>query len=220
MLLSLSDAVGPQPCWAWRSLLGRVRCIYKCFAVCKTLSYPFFPLNLRAAQRLSRRDNVTGTRGTGTEAPNLPRCYKETVMLELNALIPTSLTFPPGLPHFKWSMLSLSRDPERDFPPFFLKGTWAVSIDSVSCLFFEELPLLDSWWTWCLCHQEIGSESPSWASTSCHLLCPEKMTCIWQLRKDRLSTIHQKRRAHLFLLPTSTNTPGAVLLEARNSYFA
>ena len=44
-------------------------CFHKCFEVCKTLSHPFLPLNLRAVQQINQGDKITEPPSTGTGPP-------------------------------------------------------------------------------------------------------------------------------------------------------
>lgn len=88
----------------------------------QTFSHPFFPLNLRAAPQLSRRDKVTGTQSTSTWTPTFLGCRRESAMVDLSLLIPTSLPSPPCPLHFKLKIFSLSRGPEKGLSSHMFQG--------------------------------------------------------------------------------------------------
>lgn len=94
-------------------------CFHKCFEVCKTLSHPFLPLNLRAVQQISQRDKITEPPSTGTESPTFPDCLRESGMVDPGPRIPTPLLFLPCQCHFTLSMFSLPRHPKQTFFPYF-----------------------------------------------------------------------------------------------------
>lgn len=155
----------------FKTLLGVVHNIQKCLSVCKTPSHPFFSLNLRAAQHVTRRYKVIGAQSLGTGSPMLPGCHRESAVGGSGPPSPTSLLVSACLPHFKWSMLSPPRGPAKGFPPLFFEEPWAAYIRLASLLFLKELPTPYFWWSWYHRHQEVGSESPQLSqSFSSHIM--------------------------------------------------
>lgn len=92
-------------------------------------SHSFFPLNLRAAQQLSREIKSQGLKAQAQGPPPCPGCHRESAVMDLGPLIPISLLFPPGLPHFELSMFSLPRGPEKRLSPFIFQR-------DIGCFYF------------------------------------------------------------------------------------
>lgn len=102
--------------------LGMGLCFHKCFEVCKTLSHPFLPLNLRAVQQINQRDKITEPPSTGTESPTFPDCLTESGMVDPGPRIPTPLLFLPCQCHFTLSMFSLPRHPKQRLSSLTFQG--------------------------------------------------------------------------------------------------
>lgn len=102
--------------------LGMGLCFHKCFEVCKTLSHPFLPLNLRAVQQINQGDKITEPPSTGTESPTLPDCLRESGMVDPGPRIPTPLLFLPCQCHFTLSMFSLPRHPKQRLSSLTFQG--------------------------------------------------------------------------------------------------
>lgn len=102
--------------------LGMGHCFLKCFEVCKTLSHPFLPLNLRAVQLINQGDKITEPPSTGIGSPTLPECLRESGMVDLGPWIPTPLLFLPCQCHFTLSRFSLPRHTKEKLSSLAFQG--------------------------------------------------------------------------------------------------